>query len=122
MAEHRLQATPGWRLGGLSHIIGPACALCVIQECAEKPHMQTAERQFRKSEVARTGRIPVGTDVHHRHLRNPSIAYLRRVIRQTEALISSGECHADWGRKRTEALQKMLKAKESRLEKKRASK
>jgi hypothetical protein len=84
--------------------------------------MQKAERQVRKSEVARTGQIPVGTDVHHRHLRNPSIAYLRRVIRQTEALISSGECHADWGGKRTEALQKMLEAKERRLEKKRAIK
>ena len=84
--------------------------------------MQEAERQIRKSEVARTGRIPVGTDVHHRHLRNPSIAYLRCVICQTEALISSGECHADWGRKRVEALQKMLEAKEGRLEKKRAVK
>ena len=81
--------------------------------------MQKAERRVRKSEVARTGRIPAGTDVHHRHLRNPSIAYLRRVIGQTEALISSGQCHADWGRKRTEALQKMLEAKERRLEKKR---
>ena len=81
--------------------------------------MQKAERQFRKSEVARTGRIPAGTDVHHRHLRNPSMGYLYRVIRQTEALISSGECHPDWGRKRIEALQKMLFAKECRLEKKR---
>jgi len=84
--------------------------------------MQRAERQVHKSEVARTGKIPVGTDLHHRHLRNPSIAYLRRVIRQTEALTSSGECHADWGRKRTEALQKMLDAKERWLEKKRAIK
>jgi hypothetical protein len=84
--------------------------------------MQKAERRVRKTEVARTGKIPVGTDVHHRHLRNPSIAYLRRVIRQTEALISSGECHAEWGRKRTGALQKMLEAKERRLEKKRANK
>ena len=81
--------------------------------------MQKEERQIRKSEVARTGRIPAGTDVHHRHLRNPSIAYLRRVIRQTETLISSGECHADWGRKRIEALQKMLEAKQRRHEKKR---
>jgi hypothetical protein len=81
--------------------------------------MQKAERQIRKSEFARTGRIPAGTDVHYRHLRNPSIAYLRRVICQTEALISSGQCHADWGRKRIEALKKMLEAKERRLEKKR---
>jgi len=81
--------------------------------------MQKAERQFRKSDVKRTGRIPVGTDVHHRHLRNPSIGYLYRVIRQTESLISSGECHPDWGRKRIEALQKMLFAKKSGLEKKR---
>jgi len=80
--------------------------------------MQKAERQERKAEVARTGRIPVGTDLHHRHLRNPSIAYLRRVLRQTEALISSGGCHADWGGKRIEALQKMLEAKERRFEKK----
>ena len=82
--------------------------------------MQKAERQVRQSEVARTGRIPVGTEVHHRSLRNPSIAYLRRVLRKTEALISSGECHPDWGRKRAEALQKMLEVKRSRLEKKRA--
>jgi hypothetical protein len=84
--------------------------------------MEKAERRVRKSEVARTGRIPVGTDVHHRHLRNPSIAYLRRVIGQTEALISSRECHPDWGRKRIEALQMMLEVKEARLEKKRARK
>ena len=84
--------------------------------------MQKAERQVRKSEVARTGRIPVGTDVHHRHLDNPGIAYLRRVLRQTEALISSGECHPDWGKKRIVALQKMLEVKERKLEKKRTSK
>jgi hypothetical protein len=82
--------------------------------------MQKTERRVRKTEVARTGKIPAGTNVHHRHLRNQSIAYLRRVIRQTECLISSGECHAEWGRKRTDALQKMLEAKERRLEKKRA--
>jgi hypothetical protein len=84
--------------------------------------MQKSERRVRKTEVARTGKIPVGTDVHHHHLRNPSIAYLRRVIRQTEVLISSGECHAEWGGKRADALQKMLEAKERRLEKKRANK
>ena len=37
-------------------------------------------------------------------------------------LISSGQCHADWGRKRIEALQTMLEVKERRLEKKRANK
>lgn len=84
--------------------------------------MREAERKSRQTEVARTGRIPVGTDVHHLHLRNPSIGYLVRVIRETEALISSGECHPDWGKKRIEALQKMLEAKESNFLKKRASK
>jgi hypothetical protein len=84
--------------------------------------MQKAQRRVRQSEVARTGRIPIGSDVHHRRLTNPSIAYLRRVICQTEAQIASGQCHADWGQKRLEALQKMLAAKESRLEKKRATK
>jgi hypothetical protein len=79
--------------------------------------MQRAERQARKSEVARTGKIPAGTDVHHRHLRNPNSVYLYRVIRETEALISSGECHPDWGRKRIEALEKMLEAKKSRFQK-----
>jgi hypothetical protein len=93
--------------------------LCVIQ--TEEAGMQKAQRRVRSAEVARTGRIPGGTDLHHSHLRNPSVAYLRRVIRQTEALISSGECHADWGRKRMEALRKMLEAKESRFERKRAS-
>lgn len=84
--------------------------------------MQKTERQARKSEVARTGKIPVGTDVHHRRLRNPNSTYLYRVIRETEALIASGGCHADWGRKRVEALQKMLEAKKVRFDKKRAGK
>jgi hypothetical protein len=84
--------------------------------------MRKVKRKSRQTEVAQTGRIPVGTDVHHHHLRNPSIGYLVRVIRETEALISSGECHPDWGMKRIVALQKMLDAKESKLQKKRASK
>ena len=84
--------------------------------------MQKVDRKSRQTEVARTGRIPVGTDVHHRHLRNPSIGYLVRVIRETEALISSSECHPDWGKKRIVALQKMLETKESKLQKQRASK
>lgn len=84
--------------------------------------MRKVERKSRQSEVASTGRIPVGTDVHYHQLRNPSIAYLLRVIRQTEALISSGDCHPDWGKKRIEALQKMLEAKEKKLQKKRESK
>ena len=84
--------------------------------------MRRAESKSRQTEVAQTGRIPVGTDVHHNHLRSPSIGYLVRVIRETEALISSGECHPDWGMKRIVALQKMLDAKERKLEKKRASK
>jgi hypothetical protein len=88
----------------------------------KRRRMQRVERQARKSEVARTGRIPVGTDVHHHHLRNPNSGYLLRVIRETEAMISSGECHPDWGRKRIEALQKMLEAKKGRFQKKRASK
>jgi|GEM_PF-3163881 len=84
--------------------------------------MQKVNRKFRQTEVARTGRIPVGTDVHHHHLHNPSIGYLVRVISETEALISSGECHPNWGKKRLEALRKMLEAKESKLHKKRAGK
>jgi hypothetical protein len=84
--------------------------------------MRRVQRQARKSEVARTGKIPAGTDVHHRHLRNPNSGYLHRVIRETEALISSGACHPDWGSKRIEALQKMLEAKESAFQKKRAGK
>jgi hypothetical protein len=84
--------------------------------------MQKETQKSRRTEVARTGCIPAGTDVHHHHLRNPSIGYLVRVIRETEALISSGECHPDWGKKRVVALQKMLEAKERKLEKKRASK
>lgn len=84
--------------------------------------MRKETQKSRQTEVARTGRIPAGTDVHHHHLRNPSIGYLVRVIRKTEALISSGECHPDWGTKRIVVLQKMLEAKERKLEKKRASK
>jgi hypothetical protein len=72
--------------------------------------------------VERTGRIPVGSAVHHRHLRNPSLAYLRRVLRETEALIASGGCHADWGRKRLAALLQLLEAKENGLAKRRSSK
>jgi len=84
--------------------------------------MRRETQKSRQREVARTGRIPVGTDVHHQHLRNPSIGYLVRVMRDTEALISSGECHPDWGAKRIAALQKMLEAKERKLQKKHASK
>jgi len=78
--------------------------------------MRSVKRKARNSVVERTGKIPRGSDVHHRHLRNPSFEYLRRVIRQTKALISSGGCHPDWGRKRLEALQKMLEAKKNKLQ------
>lgn len=84
--------------------------------------MRKVKRSVRNAELRGTGRIPVGSDVHHRHLRNPNLPYLRRVIRGTEALISSGECHADWGRKRIEALQKMLKAKERKVQRQRVRK
>jgi hypothetical protein len=84
--------------------------------------MRKVDQKSRNTEVARTGRIPIGTDLHHHHLRNPSIGYLVRVIRKTEALISSGDCHPDWGKKRIAALQKMLEVKERKLERKRASK
>jgi hypothetical protein len=84
--------------------------------------MRKVKRSVRAAALRGTGRIPAGSDVHHRHLRNPNLAYLRRVIRETEALISSGECHADWGRKRLEGLQKLLKAKELRLRWRRVSK
>jgi hypothetical protein len=83
--------------------------------------MHRVEREARELEVGRTGLIPVGTEVHHRRLRNPTIGYLLGVIRQTEALIASGACHAEWGRKRMEALRKMLEAKERKLQKKRVS-
>ena len=84
--------------------------------------MRKVKRRVRNAAVRGTGQIPAGSDVHHRFLRNPNIAYLRRVIRETEALVSSEECHADWGRKRLEGLQKLLHAKELRLRKRRASK
>ena len=84
--------------------------------------MRKVDRKSRQTEVARTGRIPVGTNVHLHHLRNPSIGYLIRVIRETEALILSGECHPDSCKKRIVGLQKMLDAKERKLEKKRTSK
>ncbi|NNE32254.1 MAG: hypothetical protein HKN40_07795 [Winogradskyella sp.] len=51
---------------------------------------------MKESEVKRTGHIPSGTDVHFKHLKNPSIAYLYRVIGQTEVIISSGDCHVHW--------------------------
>lgn len=78
--------------------------------------MLKIKRKSRDSEVERTGRIPVGADLHHRRLRNPSAQYLRRVIRETEALISAAECRPEWGKKRIHALQKMLEAKEGRRE------
>jgi hypothetical protein len=84
--------------------------------------VRKVRRKSPHTEVAETARIPVGTDVGHQHLRNPSFGYLRRVIRETQALISSGECHPDWGTKRVMALQKMLDAKEGKLQKKRAGK
>ena len=79
--------------------------------------MKNLKRKTRDSEVKQTGRVPVGTDVHHRHLRNPSISYLHRVINQTDQMILSGECHVDWGRKRIQTLEKMLDSKEMKLEK-----
>ena len=101
----------------------PVAELGVVRRLSsDEPIMLKVERKSRQTEVARTGRIPVGTDVHHHHLRNPSIGYLVRVIRATEALISSGECHPGWGKKRLVALQNMLEAKEDNLQKKRASK
>ena len=84
--------------------------------------MKRYQRKLKESEVKRTGRIPVGTDVHFKHLRNPSIAYLHRVISQTELLISTGDCHPEWGRKRIAALEKMLDSKERRFETKRMGK
>ena len=93
-----------------------------LKRLGKETRMQKVKPKSRQTEVAQTGRIPVGTDVHHHHLRNPSIGYLVRAIRETEALILSGECHPDWGKKRVEALQKMLEGKESKLQKKRASK
>jgi hypothetical protein len=84
--------------------------------------MRKVDQKSRQAEVARTGRIPVGTDVHHHRLRNPSVGYLVRVIRITEALIASGGCHPDWGKKRILALQNMLEAKERKIETKRTGK
>jgi hypothetical protein len=84
--------------------------------------MGRVNRNARNSEVARTGKIPIGTEVHHSRLRNPSLGYLLQVIGQTSALIESGECHEDWGKKRIKALQKMIEIKKSRLQKKRMGK
>jgi hypothetical protein len=84
--------------------------------------MRKVTQKSRNAEVARTWRIPVGADVHHRHLENPSIEYLARAIRDTKAQVSSGECHPDWGAKRLKALQKLLDVKERKLQKKREGK
>ena len=77
--------------------------------------MRRVKRTAHNEEVKWTGKIPAGSEVHHSRLRNPSFEYLDRVIRKTEALISSGECHPDWGRKRIEALRKLREAKLNRL-------
>jgi hypothetical protein len=85
--------------------------------------MRKVKRSERNAQVVRRhGLIPAHSELHHNQLRNPSIGYLLRVIRQTEALIAAGECHQVWGRKRLVALQKMLDAKRSAREKRRLSK
>jgi len=80
--------------------------------------MKSLKRKLRESHVQNTGRIPTGTNVHHRHLRNPSIAYLQCVIDATKQAILDGECHPVWGQKRAHALEKMLDIKEEKLERK----
>lgn len=80
--------------------------------------MKKNKRKLRKSYVERTGRIPVGADVHHSRLRNPSISYLNRVINLTKQMVLDGDCHPAWGQKRIRALEKMLDAKEEKLENK----
>lgn len=78
--------------------------------------MRSVERRVRRAEVARTGKVPAGSDIHHLHLRNPRSKYLVRAIQKTLTQIDSGECHPEWGIKRLDALWAMLDSKLKRRE------
>jgi len=79
--------------------------------------MRRVNRKQRKEEVGKTGRIPDGTQVHFRHLRNPSLTQIRFQIRKTQSELESGTCHPTWGAKQLEALTRMLEAKQRKLAK-----
>jgi hypothetical protein len=75
------------------------------------------KRKIRNEEVAKTGRIPVGTQAHFGRLRNPSSALLRHLLRKTRAEITEGTCHPAWGAKQIEGLTRLLESKLNRLDK-----
>jgi len=81
--------------------------------------MRKVSRKQRNEEVASTGRIPSGTQLHFRHLRNPSLAQIHLRLRKTQAELESGTCHLLWGAKQIEALTHLLQAKLDKLAKKR---
>jgi hypothetical protein len=81
--------------------------------------MRKVNRKRRREEVATTGSIPSGTQVHFRRLRNPSISQIRFNLRKTQEELESGTCHPTWGAKQLEALNQMLEAKLDKFAKKR---
>ena len=78
-------------------------------------------QQVRVTYVRRTGKIPPGTRVHHRHIRNLPTDSLLRYIDATRSLIAARACHEDWATKRLFALYDMLDAKQKVVEKRAAT-
>ena len=72
------------------------------------------------AKAKRTGphatRFPLaGSTFHISRARNLPLAAIDEELALTRKLLASGECHADWGRKRLVALERMREAKERRL-------
>ena len=78
-------------------------------------------KHARRLHVRQTGRIPPGTRVHHRHIRNLPTDAIEGYIEATRRLIAAGDHHTDWATKRLFALYDMLHAKRRVVEKRAAS-
>ncbi len=81
----------------------------------------TVAQQARATYVRQTGKIPPGTRVHHRRIRNLPTNSILDYIDATRVLIATRECHPDWATKRLFALNDMLDAKRRVVEKRAAS-
>ncbi len=72
----------------------------------------------RRAEVARTGKIPFGSEVHVNHFHNLRYADLVAAYHRTEDEIKAGSCHRVWGLKRLAKLQRLIDSKVRKFEKK----
>ena len=81
--------------------------------------MDSLARKARQGEVARTGRIPSGSEVHTGHMRNPNMWMISAYIQSVQGQLADGTCDPAWGRKRLAALEKMRDKKFRVIEKRR---